>query len=70
MSGSRGEANFVWKCKNCKVCLYSHSSTEIGILIYTQTERTLCIHQGGTQTLRTQRYHQGPKDHRIRLQRS
>jgi hypothetical protein len=19
MSGSRGEANFVWKCKNCKV---------------------------------------------------
>ncbi len=20
MSGSRGEANFVWKCKNCKVC--------------------------------------------------
>jgi hypothetical protein len=23
MSGSRGEANFVWKCKNCKVCSYS-----------------------------------------------
>jgi len=21
MSGSRGEANFVWKCKSCKVCL-------------------------------------------------
>jgi hypothetical protein len=21
MSGSRGEANFVWKCKNCKVGL-------------------------------------------------
>ena len=21
MSGSRGEANFVWKCKNCKVSL-------------------------------------------------
>ena len=20
MSGSRGEANFVWKCKSCKVC--------------------------------------------------
>jgi hypothetical protein len=20
MSGSRGEANFVWKCKNCKAC--------------------------------------------------
>lgn len=20
ISGSRGEANFVWKCKNCKVC--------------------------------------------------
>jgi hypothetical protein len=25
MSGSRGEANFVWKCKNCKV---SVSETE------------------------------------------
>jgi len=23
MSGSRGEANFVWKCKNCKVRLSS-----------------------------------------------
>lgn len=22
MSGSRGEANFVWKCKNCKVSSY------------------------------------------------
>lgn len=22
MSGSRGEANFVWKCKNCKVRLH------------------------------------------------
>jgi hypothetical protein len=24
MSGSRGEANFVWKCKNCKVALPVH----------------------------------------------
>lgn len=23
MSGSRGEANFVWRCKNCKVYLHS-----------------------------------------------
>lgn len=23
MSGSRGEANFVWKCKSCKVILYT-----------------------------------------------
>lgn len=23
MSGSRGEANFVWKCKNCKVRKHS-----------------------------------------------
>lgn len=22
MSGSRGEANFVWKCKMCKVCVF------------------------------------------------
>jgi hypothetical protein len=26
MSGSRGEANFVWKCKNCKVALPIPSS--------------------------------------------
>lgn len=25
MSGSRGEANFVWKCKNCKVIISIHS---------------------------------------------
>lgn len=24
-SGSRGEANFVWRCKNCKVCLHCRS---------------------------------------------
>ncbi|CAD0109753.1 unnamed protein product [Aureobasidium uvarum] len=33
VSGSRGEANFVWKCKNCKVCPFflilssEHSAT-------------------------------------------
>ncbi|RDL37328.1 putative DUF866-containing protein [Venustampulla echinocandica] len=25
MSGSRGEANFVWKCKSCKVPIFSHT---------------------------------------------
>ena len=29
MSGSRGEANFVWKCKNCKVFLPSNFIFEI-----------------------------------------
>jgi len=24
MSGSRGEANFVWRCKSCKVCKLKH----------------------------------------------
>lgn len=36
MSGSRGEANFVWKCKNCKVridtLLEVHSLMQIVVL--------------------------------------
>jgi hypothetical protein len=35
MSGSRGEANFVWKCKNCKV------RTLLGVFIYLWEARFL-----------------------------
>lgn len=33
MSGSRGEANFVWKCKNCKVSLEPAQTMESFFLI-------------------------------------
>ncbi|KAF4343394.1 DUF866 domain protein [Fusarium beomiforme] len=36
MSGSRGEANFVWKCKNCK--RESSASVKAGPVPYEQTE--------------------------------
>ncbi|KAF5970641.1 DUF866 domain-containing protein [Fusarium coicis] len=36
MSGSRGEANFVWKCKNCK--RESSASVKAGPFPYEQTE--------------------------------
>ncbi|KAM0349743.1 hypothetical protein ACHAPU_003572 [Fusarium lateritium] len=36
MSGSRGEANFVWKCKNCK--RESSASIKFGPAAYEQTE--------------------------------
>lgn len=32
MSGSRGEANFVWKCKNCKVLSCLFPEQEAGML--------------------------------------
>lgn len=36
MSGSRGEANFVWKCKNCK--RESSASIKAAPAAYEQTE--------------------------------
>ena len=42
MSGSRGEANFVWKCKMCKVSLESISK-EISSLMSTQRESSATI---------------------------
>lgn len=36
MSGSRGEANFVWKCKNCK--RESSASIKAAPTAYEQTE--------------------------------
>lgn len=34
MSGSRGEANFVWKCKNCKVGRFSCTYSFTGLLTH------------------------------------
>jgi len=42
MSGSRGEANFVWKCKNCKVSL-SLSTTRTQTLTPIQREHSANI---------------------------
>jgi hypothetical protein len=35
MSGSRGEANFAWKCKNCKVFLTAHRLSLLHVNIFT-----------------------------------
>jgi hypothetical protein len=32
-SGSRGEANFVWKCKNCKVKPSGHKTRDISLTV-------------------------------------
>ena len=43
MSGSRGEANFVWKCKSCKVHVYSPYECELGTDTLIQRESSATI---------------------------
>lgn len=45
MSGSRGEANFVWKCKNCKVSSHCNFSPTISseLTCLSQRESTASI---------------------------
>lgn len=45
MSGSRGEANFVWKCKNCKVVTLDST---IIVANWVTTARINGLHQGST----------------------
>ena len=39
MSGSRGEANFVWRCKSCKVPKYHNPLTIRNILLNLDSQR-------------------------------
>ena len=76
MSGSRGEANFVFKCKNCKVVRPNYSSAEFPTVqhappelmqIAVSTERIKCHHKRSAQSLHTQLATQESQHHRARL---
>lgn len=43
MSGSRGEANFVWKCKSCKVCNLNSDLSQLPNLMLQQRESSATI---------------------------
>lgn len=65
-SGSRGEANFVWKCKNCKVGSAIHSDYVMGgpMLIswfLGDVARVQCHYQNLPGILRTDRSGKGEK---------
>lgn len=57
-SGSRGEANFVWKCKNCKVGLESSEIYDGFVSTDRRLSRGLagvqCHYQSRTSVLRTE----------------
>lgn len=46
VSGSRGEANFVWRCKNCKVILGPNLTLKGDSGLIVMTEGTLSELQG------------------------
>lgn len=51
MSGSRGEANFVWKCKNCKVSAWNPSRGPRDLWAKMRAARIVGQHQGGTEAV-------------------
>lgn len=62
MSGSRGEANFVWKCKNCKVN-YLPNFSEIFLANSQTSARVDKLDQDVAQVIRTGRACEGSVHH-------
>lgn len=55
MSGSRGEANFVWRCKSCKVCASAPLMMKDGTVMLTSVpERIVRQYQEPSESLPAQ----------------
>lgn len=65
--GSRGEANFVWKCKLCQVLPLAPAERFAGVT--DKPENTLCHCDSRPERLRSRRKAQRSEDHRSRLSR-
>jgi hypothetical protein len=65
MSGSRGEANFVWKCQFCKVCKPGFCLAwpiSIEHFIEWIIERVICNNQGSSYPISTSFTSHSPED--------
>ena len=65
--GSRGEANFVWRCKLCQVPPLLSLKNTLGGKRADNPENTLCYRDNRPERLRSRREAQRSKDYRSRL---